>query len=103
MTLLHKKLPPPDAHVNTDAKTLYKFVLTILFVTSLLSAVVGQALLTIGMISPTGIPVSELAYKKQRVGIYNVTYKPEEKGDHILTIRWGSDDVPGSPFNISVG
>jgi len=63
----------------------------------------GQALLTIGMISPSGHPVSELSYKKQRVGVYNVTYRAEEKGDHTMTIRWGSDDVPGSPFVIQIG
>lgn len=63
---------------------------------------VGQALLTVGMISPNGHPVTELSYKKVKVGSYNVTYKAEEKGDHVLTIRWGTDDIPGSPFAVSV-
>jgi len=63
----------------------------------------GQALLTMGMISPTGNPVTELAYKRQRVGVYNVTYKADEKGDHTLTIRWGPNDIPGSPFKIPIG
>ena len=63
----------------------------------------GQALLTLGMISPTGNPVSELSYKKARAGSYTVTYKADEKGDHTLTIRWGPDDVPGSPFKIPIG
>lgn len=63
----------------------------------------GQALLTLGMISPTGNPVSELSYKKQRIGVYNITYRADEKGDHTLTIRWGPNDVPGSPFVVQVG
>lgn len=63
----------------------------------------GQALLTLGMISPSGNPLSELSYKKQRIGVYNVSYKADEKGDHTLTIRWGQNDVPGSPFVIHVG
>jgi filamin len=62
----------------------------------------GQALLTVAMISSNGMPVKELSYKKQKPGVYNVTYLPEEKGDHILTVRWGTNDVPGSPYVINV-
>jgi len=60
-------------------------------------------LLTVGMISPTGNPVSELSYKRQRAAVYNLTYKADEKGDHTLTIRWGANDIPGSPFKIPIG
>lgn len=63
----------------------------------------GQALLTLGMISPTGNPVTELAYKRMKAGTYTVTYKADEKGDHTLTIRWGPNDIPGSPFRIPIG
>lgn len=62
----------------------------------------GQSLLTMGMISPSGNPVSELSFKKQRPTVYNVSYNCQEKGDHTLTIRWGADDIPGSPFTIPV-
>jgi filamin len=62
----------------------------------------GQAQLTMGMISPTGNPVGELSFKKARATTYNVSYTAQEKGDHTLTIRWGADDVPGSPFTIPV-
>ena len=55
-----------------------------------------------GMISPTGNPVAELSFKKARPTQYNVSYSAAEKGDHILTIRWGADDIPGSPFTIAV-
>jgi len=55
-----------------------------------------------GMISPTGNPVSELIFKKTKTTSYNASYTAADKGDHTLTIRWGTDDVPGSPFTISV-
>lgn len=56
----------------------------------------------VGLITPTGNPVEELNYKKQRGTVYQVNYKTCERGEHTLTIRWGSDDIPGSPFAISV-
>jgi filamin len=62
----------------------------------------GQALLTIGMISPSGNPVTDLNVKKARVGMFNVSYNAQEKGEHTLVIRWGADDIPGSPFTIPV-
>lgn len=62
----------------------------------------GQALLSVSMISPTGLPVKELTCKKLKPLVYNVTYLAEEKGDHILSIRWGTNDVPGSPFIINM-
>jgi filamin len=62
----------------------------------------GQGLLTIAMISSSGNPVKELSYKKQKPGVYNVTYLCEEKGDHVLTVRWGTNDVPGSPYIVGM-
>jgi len=46
--------------------------------------------------------VSELSFKKARGTTYNVSYTAAEKGDHTLTIRWGAEDIPGSPFTIPV-
>ncbi|ESN97587.1 hypothetical protein HELRODRAFT_178024 [Helobdella robusta] len=62
----------------------------------------GQALLNLGMIGPSGNPVSELTYKKVKPTSYNVSFIAAEKGDHTLTIHWGADDIPGSPFTIPV-
>ena len=59
-------------------------------------------MLTVGMISPSGNPVSDLTFKKQKPGSYNVAYTAAEKGDHTMVIRWGADDIPGSPFTIPV-
>jgi filamin len=54
------------------------------------------------MISPSGNPVNDLTVKKQKAAAYNVSYTAQEKGDHTLVIRWGADDIPGSPFTIPV-
>jgi len=62
----------------------------------------GHGLLTVGLITPKGNPVEELTYKKQRGTIIQVNYKSSEKGEHTLTIRWGQDEIPGSPFSIKV-
>jgi len=62
----------------------------------------GQAMLTVGMISPTGNPAGDITVKKQRGTTFNVSYTAQEKGDHSLVIRWGTDDIPGSPFTIPV-
>lgn len=62
----------------------------------------GQAMLTIGMMSPSGNPAGDITVKKQRPTTYNASYTAQEKGDHTLVIRWGADDIPGSPFTIPV-
>jgi len=54
------------------------------------------------MLPPSGNPVADLSFKKARATVYNVSYTAQEKGDHALTIRWGPDDIPGSPFTIPV-
>lgn len=64
--------------------------------------ITGQALLTIGMISPSGNPAGDIQVKKLKATSYNVSYTAAEKGDHTMVIRWGTDDVPGSPFTIPV-
>merc|ERR1712038_723769 len=58
----------------------------------------GNAILTAGMMSATGNPVEEFNLKKTRPTQYTVSYKTKEKGEHNMVIRWGADDVPGSPF-----
>ena len=61
----------------------------------------GNAMLTVGIISPTGLPVEELSYKKTRPTLYTVSYRLKEKGEHQMIIRWGNDDVPGSPVALA--
>ena len=58
--------------------------------------------MTVGILTPSGNPVEELTYKKQRGTVYQVNYKSSEKGEHQLLIRWGQDEIPGSPFCFKV-
>uniref|UniRef100_A0A2C9KC16 Uncharacterized protein n=1 Tax=Biomphalaria glabrata TaxID=6526 RepID=A0A2C9KC16_BIOGL len=58
----------------------------------------GNAVLSIGMISPSGFPEAELSLKKVSQTTYTVNYKVQEIGEHILHIKWGDDEIPGSPF-----
>jgi len=62
----------------------------------------GQGQFTIGMLAPSGNPVQEISFKKARAKAYNVSYVAAEKGDHMVIIRWGHEDIPGSPFCIPV-
>jgi filamin len=62
----------------------------------------GQALLLGGMISPTGNTVEEFQIRRQRMTVHQVQYRTSEKGTHTLVLRWGPDDIPGSPFEIQV-
>ena len=62
----------------------------------------GQALMMVGLMGPQGNPVEECTYKKTRGTNYQVNYKSAAKGEHQLTVRWGNEDVPGSPFTLMV-
>jgi filamin len=63
----------------------------------------GQGMLVVAIQTPSGNPMEELSYKKAPRGTsITVNYKTKEKGEHIMVIRWGLDDIPGSPFTISV-
>ena len=62
----------------------------------------GQALLSMGLQSPTGNPVEEVTCKKTRPTVFTVNYRCREKGEHQLVVRWGTDDVPGSPYTVAV-
>ncbi|XP_067672401.1 filamin-A-like isoform X3 [Haliotis asinina] len=61
----------------------------------------GQAMLSVGMIGPNGLCEPELSVKKMTNTTYQVSYKVVEIGEHVLQIKWGDDDIPGSPFHLS--
>ncbi|XP_012936132.1 filamin-A [Aplysia californica] len=58
----------------------------------------GLAILSVGMIAPSGHPEAELSVKKVTATSYSVSYKVQEMGEHILHVKWGDDEIPGSPF-----
>ncbi|XP_041363463.1 filamin-A-like isoform X1 [Gigantopelta aegis] len=58
----------------------------------------GQAVLCVGMIAPSGMPEPELQIKKLTNTSFQISYKVQEIGEHVLHIKWGEEDIPGSPF-----
>lgn len=57
-------------------------------------------MLCVGMIGPSGLPEPELNVRKNTATAYTVSYKVIEQGEHTLVIKWGDEDVPGSPFSL---
>lgn len=53
------------------------------------------------MVAPNGLPEPELMVKKNNPTQYTVSYKVVEAGEHTLCIRFGDEEVPGSPFSIA--
>ena len=60
----------------------------------------GNAILAVGMISPSGHGEAELSMKKTSNTAYTVTYTCKEAGEHVLSVKYGDEDIPGSPFSI---
>uniref|UniRef100_A0A194AJE0 Putative filamin-A-like protein isoform X7 n=1 Tax=Pinctada fucata TaxID=50426 RepID=A0A194AJE0_PINFU len=60
----------------------------------------GHAMLYVGMVAPNGYPEPELMVKKNKVTEYTVTYKVAEVGEHTLVVKWGDEEIPGSPFSL---
>ena len=65
----------------------------------------GQAILAVGMISPSGHGEAEITMKKtsntQYLGVScPVSYICKEAGEHVLSVKYGDEDIPGSPFNV---
>ncbi|XP_039626735.1 filamin-B isoform X2 [Polypterus senegalus] len=61
----------------------------------------GKNMLLVGMLGPTN-PCEEVSVKHLGSNQYTVSYVVKEKGVYILAVRWGDEDVPGSPFHITV-
>ncbi|XP_064175353.1 filamin-C-like isoform X3 [Anguilla rostrata] len=61
----------------------------------------GTNMLMVGIHGPK-TPCEEVYVKHMGNRVYNVTYTVREKGDYILIVKWGDENVPGSPFRVSV-
>lgn len=78
----------------------YTHISCILLLQTIICFATGNALLTVGMMTPSGHPEAELAVKKASNTSYTVSYNCKEPGEHTLQIKWGDEDIPGSPFNL---
>ncbi|XP_030208980.1 filamin-C isoform X1 [Gadus morhua] len=61
----------------------------------------GTNMLMVGVHGPK-TPCEEVYVKHMGNRMYNVTYTVKEQGDYILIVKWGDDNVPGSPFYVTV-
>ncbi|KAK6175823.1 hypothetical protein SNE40_014209 [Patella caerulea] len=59
----------------------------------------GNNILYIGMMGPKG-PCEELTVKHEGTNRYSVNYIVKEIGTYMLIVRWGDQDIPGSPFSV---
>ncbi|GFN93493.1 filamin-c [Plakobranchus ocellatus] len=61
----------------------------------------GNNIMYVGMMGPKG-PCEELIVKHQGNLQYNVQYMVRDSGRYMLIVRWGEQDIPGSPFAVEV-
>uniref|UniRef100_A0A3Q3W141 Calponin-homology (CH) domain-containing protein n=1 Tax=Mola mola TaxID=94237 RepID=A0A3Q3W141_MOLML len=61
----------------------------------------GTNMLMVGVHGPKR-PCEEVYVKHMGNKMYNVTYTVKEQGSYILIVKWGDENVPGSPFHITV-
>jgi len=61
----------------------------------------GNGMLLVGVMGPR-IPCEEVSVRHIGQGQYTVVYRPSERGDHVLVVKWGDQHIPGSPFHIVV-
>lgn len=70
---------------------------------TLLMFLTGQNMLFCSMIGPAGAPpVDEVSVKHHSRNVYHVSYTAKHKGKYHLFVKYGDQNIPGSPFNVSV-
>nr|XP_046153316.1 filamin-A-like isoform X9 [Oncorhynchus gorbuscha] len=61
----------------------------------------GTNMLMVGVHGPK-TPCEEVYVKHLGNRMYSVTYTVKEQGNYILIVKWGDENVPGSPFHVTV-
>uniref|UniRef100_A0A1I8IQS4 Calponin-homology (CH) domain-containing protein n=1 Tax=Macrostomum lignano TaxID=282301 RepID=A0A1I8IQS4_9PLAT len=61
----------------------------------------GYDMLLVGILGPADSSDS-VRVQHESAGRYTVRYQVTSPGVHLLTIKWGDEHVPGSPFRINV-
>ncbi|XP_075967349.1 filamin-C isoform X7 [Anarhichas minor] len=61
----------------------------------------GTNMLMVGVHGPK-TPCEEVYVKHMGNRMYNVNYTVKEQGSYILIVKWGDDNIPGSPFHFTV-
>lgn len=61
----------------------------------------GNNVLYCAVYGPKG-PSDEVFVKHLGCNLYQVSYTVKERGDHVVIIKWGDENIPGSPFKVEV-
>uniref|UniRef100_A0A8C6NZL1 Filamin C n=1 Tax=Nothobranchius furzeri TaxID=105023 RepID=A0A8C6NZL1_NOTFU len=61
----------------------------------------GTNMLMVGVHGPQ-TPCEEVYVKHMGNKLYNVTYTVKDKGSYTVIVKWGDDNVPGSPYKVAV-
>lgn len=61
----------------------------------------GTNMLMVGVHGPHA-PCEEVYVKHMGNKLYNVTYAVKDKGSYTVIVKWGDDNVPGSPYKVAV-
>uniref|UniRef100_A0A3Q4HHX9 Filamin C, gamma b (actin binding protein 280) n=1 Tax=Neolamprologus brichardi TaxID=32507 RepID=A0A3Q4HHX9_NEOBR len=59
----------------------------------------GEGLLTVQILDPEGKP-KKATIRDNRDGTYTVSYVPDMAGRYTITIKYGGDEIPYSPYRI---
>lgn len=55
------------------------------------------------MVGPAGSPpVDEMSVKHHNRNVFNCSYTVKHKGKYLLIVKYGDENIPGSPFNVNV-
>ncbi|XP_053283008.1 filamin-C isoform X3 [Pleuronectes platessa] len=65
------------------------------------SSKAGSNMLIVGVHGPH-TPCEEVYVKHMGNKLYNVTYTVKDKGSYTVIVKWGDDNVPGSPYKVAV-
>nr|XP_061813370.1 filamin-C-like isoform X2 [Nerophis lumbriciformis] len=60
----------------------------------------GSNMLMVGVHGPHA-PCEEVYVKHMGNKLYNVTYTIKDKGSYTVIVKWGDDNIPGSPYKVS--
>ena len=61
----------------------------------------GEGQLMAAVDNPSGAHTDTLVTDNED-GTYSVSYTPFEEGIHTLSVKFGGDHIPGSPFKVRV-
>lgn len=84
--------------VNSAASHQHGHLHTVGYSSSLLLAA-GINMLMVGVHGPHA-PCEEVFVKHMGNKLYNVTYAIKDKGSYQIIVKWGDDNVPGSPYKV---